>query len=80
MTVNVHLLVEGGVPLKEVYTAAEATFRGQWAPFAQKRAQNRKAMTSYDLCLAWNWEYDADFYAARYGLSVTRAIPAADYP
>jgi hypothetical protein len=28
---------------------------------AQKRAQNRKAMTSYDLCLAWNWEYDADF-------------------
>jgi uncharacterized protein (DUF111 family) len=32
---------ESGVPLKEVYVAAEAVFRRQWIPFVQKRAQSK---------------------------------------
>jgi len=33
--------LESGVPLKEVYAAAEAAFRRQWTPFVQKRAQSK---------------------------------------
>jgi uncharacterized protein (TIGR00299 family) protein len=35
------LALKGGVPLKEVYMAAEAAFRRQWTPFVQKRAQSK---------------------------------------
>lgn len=39
-------------------------------------------MTQYDLCLAWNWEYDADFVAilemacSTRGLSLWQVTPA----
>ena len=38
-------------------------------------------MTSYDLCIAWNWEHDADFVmllekeCSSRGLSLFQAIP-----